>query len=300
MMSDPRDDLTTGRSAHRAGTDFPFFACFIAMASAYVLLIVAMLFADTSFTSFDDISRALHDKNIQFSITLSLISCSLSAVFSTLVAVPVGYLIARFNFRGKNIIDAILDIPIVLPPLVVGLSLLILFQTAPGKAFEKWFVYAIDWLHVNNLLGQFGVRPIRGITFELPSVILAQFSVACAFAVRTMRVTFDQIDPRHERVALTLGCRRSQAFFRVVLPEAWPGVITAGTLAWARSMGEFGPILVFAGATRMKPEVLPTTVFLELSLGDLEAAVAVSLIMVTVAMIVLVVARSFGLSKAIL
>lgn len=300
MMAGDSDNPGHTPREHRAGSDLPFFACFITLSGVYVLLIVAMLVADATFTTFDDIGRAFQSKYIRYSIILSLVSCTIAAILSTLVAVPIGYLISRFKFPGKTLFDAILDVPIVLPPLVIGLSLLILFQTGPGKVLESWFSYAIDLFRVNAFLGWFGVKPIRGITYELPSVILAQFSVACAFAVRTMRVTFDQIDPRPERVALTLGCRRSQAFFRVVLPEAWPGVISAVTLAWARSMGEFGPILVFSGATRMKTEVLPTTVFLELSIGDVEAAVAVSLIMVTIAMIVLVVARVFGLRKAIL
>jgi molybdate transport system permease protein len=85
-----------------------------------------------------------------------------------------------------------------------------------------------------------------------------------------------------------------QAFLRVVLPEAGQGILTAGTLAWARSLGEFGPLLVFAGATRNKTEVLSTTVYLELSIGNLEAAVAVSLIMVTAAVAVLIIARLWG------
>jgi molybdate transport system permease protein len=109
-----------------------------------------------------------------------------------------------------------------------------------------------------------------------------------------MRATFDQIDRRREEVALTLGCSRAQAFGLVVLPEAKRGVLTAATLAWARSLGEFGPLLVFAGATRNKTEVLSTTVFLELSIGDLGAAVAVSLIMVVAAVLVLIVARLWG------
>ena len=75
-----------------------------------------------------------------------------------------------------------------------------------------------------------------------------------------------------EEVALALGCSRLQAFSHVVLPEAKRGMLTAMTLAWARSLGEFGPLLIFAGATRNKTEVLSTTVFLELSIGDLEAA----------------------------
>jgi molybdate transport system permease protein len=106
-----------------------------------------------------------------------------------------------------------------------------------------------------------------------------------------MRNTFDQISPRAEQVALTLGCNRGRAFYSVVVPEAWRGISTAGTLAWTRAMGEFGPILVFAGAIRGKTEVLPSTVFLEISIGNLEGAVLISLLMVTIAVIVLVAVR---------
>ncbi|MCO6459160.1 MAG: ABC transporter permease [Pirellulaceae bacterium] len=215
------------------------------------------------------LTEALSKREIRYSIRLSLVSCTLTAILSLWVAVPIGYLLSRHRFPGRNLIDAILDIPIVLPPLVVGLSLLILFQFVPR------------WLH-------------DAVVYQIPAVILAQFAVACAFAVRTMRATFDQIDARREQVALTLGCSRFQAFGMVVVPEAWRGIITAGTLAWARSLGEFGPLLIFAGATRNKTEVLSTSVFLELSVGDLGAAVAVSLIMVFGAVTVLVIARLWG------
>jgi molybdate transport system permease protein len=115
-----------------------------------------------------------------------------------------------------------------------------------------------------------------------------------------MKTTFEHINPRCEQVALTLGCSRPQAFGWVVLPEAGRGMMTALTLAWARSLGEFGPLLVFAGTVRMKTEVLSTSVFLELNVGNIEGAVAVSLIMVAAAMIVLVVARLWGSKEAIL
>jgi len=176
------------------------------------------------------------------------------------------------------LIDTLVDIPIVLPPLVVGLSLLILFhQPIFGWQMDRWF------------------RDIGfPITYNWPAVVLAQFSVACAFSVRTMRVTFDQMNPRAEEVARTLGCTRGQAFLLVALPQARRGVVTAFTIAWARSLGEFGPILIFAGTTRMRTEVLSTSVFLELSTGNLNAAVAVSLLMVLIAVVVLLVLRAFG------
>ena len=258
----------------RASSDLFFHLTLWTIGGFYVLIIVGMLLADLLYTTPGHFISALGSPEIQYSIRLSLLTCTLSTVLSLWVAVPTGYVMSRYRFPGKAFIDAVLDIPIVLPPLVIGLSLLILFQTPIGQLFER-------------------LVP-GGITYEIPSIVIAQFMVACAFAVRTMRVTFDQISPRQEQVALTLGCRRSQAFWLVALPEAKRGMLTAATLAWARALGEFGPILVFSGATRMRTEVLPTTVFLELSVGNIEAAVAVSLLMVVAAVAVLLIVRVFG------
>jgi molybdate transport system permease protein len=256
-----------------AGSDAPFYLSLSLLGGVYVLLIVAMLLADVFYTSPVHLLQALRTPEIRHATFLTLATCSISAVLSLLVAAPLGYLLSRTTFHGKTLVDTLLDIPIVLPPLVIGLSLLILFQTPIGQAVQR----------------------VVPVTFAVPSIVLAQFSVAAAFAVRTMRVTFDQISPRTEEVALTLGCSRAGAFWRVALPEARRGLLTAGTLAWARSLGEFGPILIFSGATRMRTEVLSTTVYLELSVGRLEASLAVSLLMVGVAVVVLVVTRAFGL-----
>lgn len=272
-------DESPPTAPHRAGSDAPFLVVFGGLGGCYLLLIVLMLAADLAFTSPTHFREALAKPEIQYAVRLTLFSCTASALLSLAVAVPLGYLLSRFTFRGRWIIDTALDVPIVLPPLVIGLSLLILFHVpVAGTRLEE---FVERHLHTR-------------VTYAVPAVVLAQFAVACAFAVQTMRVTFDQIDTRAEQVALTLGCRRSQAFFLVVLPQAWRGMVAALTVAWARSLGEFGPILVFAGATRMKTEVLSTTVFLELSVGQLESAVAVSLLMVAAAMAVLGVVRLLG------
>jgi molybdate transport system permease protein len=256
--------------ASRSRSDAHFYTALGILAGSYILLIVAMLAAEIGYARLGDFARIFADENIRFSIRLSVISCTITTILALWVSVPIAYLMSRRDFRGKQLVDAIVDIPIVLPPLVVGLCLLILFRQTPLRWLDdRW-----------------------PVAFHVPAVILAQFAVVTAFAVRTLRATFDEISPRQEQVALTLGCRRSQAFWLVVLPEARYGLLSAGTLAWARSLGEFGPILVFAGATRQRTEVLPVSVYLELSVGNVEGAVAVSLVMIAISLIVLVAVRA--------
>lgn len=290
----------TSEPPPRPHSDLPFIAGLSVIAGTYVLLLLGLIAADVAYISkpttsstktreaidaqdsvgqpgsersatlLDRVNAALAEPDIRYSIKLTLVSCLFTAILSVLIAVPIGYFLSRFTFPGRSFIDAVLDIPIVLPPLVVGLSLLILFQFAPFSFFSKSIVY------------------------QIPAVVIAQFTVSAAFAVRVMRATFDQIDSRLEQVALTLGCSRAQAFLRVVIPQSYSGMLTAGTLAWARALGEFGPLLIFAGAMRGKTEVLSTTVFLELSVGNLDGAVVVSLMMVGAAVMVLLIARIFG------
>jgi molybdate transport system permease protein len=279
MPTTPQKNSGSKRPERRRRSDLPFFGIMGGLGGVYVVLIVLLLLADLYYTSLNDIRETLAKPEVRYAIRLTLISCTIAAILSLWVATPLGYVMSRYRFPGKALIDTLVDIPIVLPPLVLGLSLLILFHLdLGGWKLEDWLR---DRLHFP-------------VTFQVRGVILAQFCVAAAFAVRTMRVTFDQINPRAEDVARTLGCTRGQAFLQVALPQAWRGMIAAGTIAWARALGEFGPILVFAGSTRMRTEVLSTTVFLELSIGNLGAAVAVSLLMVLLAMIVLFVLRALG------
>lgn len=259
--------------------------------SLYLMLILGMLLADANYTSFADIRSVIEDENIKRSLKLTMLTCLVATILSLMVAVPTGYLLARFHFPGKTALDALLDIPIILPPLVIGLSLLILFHkvTIFGDNIETWCSTIVTNVY-SFLVGHKPDFPV-GVTYKVPAIVLAQFSVSCAFAVRTMRNNFDQMSPRQEQVAMTLGCDRAQVFWFIAVPRAWRGILTAAALAWSRALGEFGPILIFAGTTRGRTEVLSTSVFLEISIGNLEGAVAVSMIMVAIALVVLFLVR---------
>jgi len=272
-------------------SDTPFMLGLFFLFGVYFLLIVLLLVGDSSYTSLSEIGKALKNPDIQLSIQTTLLSCLISTILSVIVAVPTGYLFSRYRFPGKTICDAVLDIPIMLPPLVIGLSLLILFHQVHlfGESIETWCSIIFTKAYYLILRKEPGFDV--GITYKVPAIILAQFTVSCAFAIRSMRIAFDQTNPRQEQVALTLGCNKSQAFWLIAVPNVWRGIVTAGALAWARALGEFGPILVFAGITRGRTEVLSTSIFLELSVGNLKGAVAVSMLMVAIALLVLFLVR---------
>jgi molybdate transport system permease protein len=197
--------------------DVAFFLIMGGLSASFILLIVLLLLADLLFTSPLEFGKALRKPEIQAAFRLTLASCTVAAILSLWVATPLGYLLSRFQFFGRRAIDTLVDIPIVLPPLVLGLSLLILFhQPFP---FVNWIAPESEWRLETWLREEVGFP----VTYRWPAVVLAQFAVSCAFAVRTMRVTFDQIDPRPEDVARTLGCSRAQAFIKIALPQAWRG-----------------------------------------------------------------------------
>ena len=236
------------------------------LAIFFLGIIVSML----AYTHWDTFISALFSKEILFAIRLSVTTATVAATISILIAVPVAYAISRANFPGKNIVDSLLDLPIVISPVALGAALLVFFNTPVGAA-------------INNHVIKF--------VFTVPGIILAQITVISALAVRLLKSTFDSIDPRYEQVALTLGCSKPEAFFRVTLPLARDGLIASTLLTWARAVGEFGATVMLAGATTMKTETLPTAIYLSLASADVEKAIAVIFVLIVIAIAALLVIR---------
>jgi molybdate transport system permease protein len=245
----------------------------VATISALVLLAVFFIGIIVSMLSYTDWSTfiaALFSKEILFAIRLSVTTATVAAVISLLIAVPVAYAISRSRFPGKDIVDSLLDLPIVISPVALGAVLLVFFNTPFGSA-------------INNNVIRF--------VFAVPGIVLAQITVISALAVRLLKSTFDGIDPRYEQVARTLGCSKPEAFFRVTLPMARDGLVASAILTWARAIGEFGATVMLAGATAMKTETLPTAIYLNLASADVEKAIAVIFVLVLIAVVALLVIR---------
>ena len=238
----------------------------VLLAVFFIGIIVSMI----AYTRWDTFIDALTSEEILFAIRLSLTTATISAVISIIIAVPVAYAISRTRFPGKDIVDSLLDLPIVVSPVALVAALLVFFNTPLGAAID------------DNVIN---------FVFSVPGIVLAQITVISALAVRLLKSTFDGIDPRYEQVARTLGCSRAEAFFRVALPLARDGLIASTILTWARAVGEFGATVMLAGATALKTETLPTAIFLSLASADVEKAIAVIFVLIIIAVIALLVIR---------
>lgn len=240
---------------------------------------------------------ALRDPQTHFAVKLSVISAAMTAALSMLVAIPAAYSLSRFRFRLAVVVDTVLDLPIVLPPPVIGISLLIFFRTPAGVWVNEmtpgWLVMLINRF-LSLLLGHEVSDDGTTWVFTTRGIVLAQFFAACAFGVRAIKAAFDTIGTRHEQVARTLGCTRRQAFFKVVLPMARNGIVAGGIMTWARAMAEFGPVLFFCSAVQWKTEVMPIRMFLLNSAGKVEEATALVIIMVLISALTLLLFKRLG------
>ncbi len=253
--------------------DRTFKAATVGALALLVLFFVCLMVSLATYTNVGTLWNTLISKEILFAVKLSLLTATVATVISIIIAIPAAYAISNTDFPGKNIVDTILDLPIVISPIALGAALLIFFNTAVGQGIER---------HVTRFV------------FEVAGIILAQFTVICALAVRLMKSTFDGIDPRYEQVGRTLGCSKMKAFFRVTLPLSKNGLVAAAILTWARAVGEFGATVTLAGAMGFKTETLPVAIFLSLSVADVEKAIAVIFIMIAVSVAALLILRKIS------
>jgi len=217
----------------------------------------------------------LRTSQVRQALTLSLWTSTVTVALALIFGTPIAYLLARARFRGMAIVDALIDLPIVLPPTVAGVALLTAFgrRGLIGEPVEAWTGFT------------FGFRTI--------AVIMAQLLVAAPFYIRAAKSGFEAVDVQLERVAYTLGASRVRTFFRITVPQAWPALLAGTVLCWARSMGELGATLIFAGNLEGKTQTMPLAVisaFEGSSLG-VAGAIALSLILLAVALVVLVLFR---------
>ena len=206
-------------------------------------------------------------------IQISVVTTCVSTLLSVLFGLPVAYILARMRFRGQGVLETLVTLPTVLPPVVAGIALLL--------AFGRFGL-------VGRYLDLFGIT----IPFTTNAVIIAQTFVAAPFFINSAKAGLSQLDSRYESAAYTLRASPLYTFFRVVLPLIRANLFTGIALTWARALGEFGATITFAGNFPGVTQTLPIAIYVA-SESDLNQAIAIAVVLLAVSFGILLALR-FG------
>ncbi|MDQ4076214.1 MAG: ABC transporter permease [Chloroflexota bacterium] len=217
------------------------------------------------------LGEAARDPVVSAAIRLSLATSLVSTMLAILLGTPFAWTLARHTFRGRSVLETVVDLPIVLPPAVAGIGLLV--------AFGRRGV-------VGQWLAEMGIE----LAFTTAAVVVAQFFVSAPLYVRAATSAFRATDPKWSAVAATLGVSPWRIFWRVTLPLAAPGLLGGVVLCWARSLGEFGATIMFAGNFIGRTQTMPLAIFASLE-TDLDVALAIALLLLLLTFLLLILLR---------
>jgi molybdate transport system permease protein len=205
-------------------------------------------------------------------LRLSLLTATLATALCLVLGVPLAWLLARADFAGRRVVRALVTVPLVLPPVVGGVALLLVFG-------RRGLIGG--WLD-----STFGIT----LPFSTAGVVLAEAFVAMPFLIIAVEGALRGADIRYEEAAASLGAGRWTTFTQVTLPLVAPGIAAGAVLCWARALGEFGATITFAGNYPGRTQTMPLAVYLALE-TDLQAAIVLSLILLTVSVVILAALR---------
>lgn len=256
------NDKLKGATLLFAGLTFAFYA---------VLIGSLIMFLDQS-----SLAALLSSQRTLFSIKISILGASIAVLLAVLIGIPTAYALSRYEFPGKGVIDLLLELPMVISPAAVGAIILFFFNTKIGIFLQDH---------------------IQQVVFTFYGIVLAQFTTILGVTIRLIKNGFDEISPRYEQMAKTLGANAWQAFVTVTLPLSKRSMLSAVILSWAKAMGEFGATITVAGTMAMKTETLPIAIFMRLSSADIRGAAGLILILLLTGLGALIVVRNLAGGK---
>jgi len=209
------------------------------------------------------------DSKVIGAIWLTLYAALIASTAGFLLGVPLAYLLARVDFPGKNLVEGLIDVPIVIPHTAAGIALLFVFgrQFAVGKAF--------------NLIGVEFVDSTAGI-------VVAMLFVSIPFLIDSAKEGFKKVDVRLEKVSRTLGASPWQSFFKISFPLAWRSIVAGSIMMWARGISEFGAVIILA----YHPMIAPTLIYDRFETYGLNYSRPVAVLLILLCLIVFVVLRT--------
>lgn len=246
-----------------------FSAVTVFIALSVILFIGSAVFAIAA-GGLPSFLKVIRQKEVCFALGLSAATATLSTIIVMLLALPTAYALTRTSMPFKALSGAVIELTLSLPYILLGLSLLIMFSSPVGK-----------WLK------EHGIK----VVFSPAGIVMAHILVNLPYAVRLIRTAFDASDQRLEFIARTLGASPFRCFLTILLPICRRNLMSTCILTWSRALGEFGATLMLVGITRFKTETLPGSIYLSISTGDNEAAMATATLMLLISGIVLSASR---------
>ena len=242
-----------------------------------VLVPLAAIVARSTELGWDGFWAAITTRRVLASFRLSLTSAVAAAGLSVILGLLIGWVLARYRFPGRRVVDALVDLPFALPTAVAGIALTTLY--AP----QGW---------IGALLAPLGLQ----VAFTQLGIIVALTFVGFPFVVRSVQPVLEALEVEQEEAAVSLGAGRWQTFARVLLPAVRPALLTGFTLAFARAVGEYGSVVFIAGNMPLRTEIAPLLIMTKLEQFDYPgaAAVATALLVLSFALLVAVNIRWFG------
>ncbi|WP_243831937.1 ABC transporter permease [Naumannella halotolerans] len=240
------------------------------LGAVFVILPLVAIVARVNWSEFGSL---ISSESSRAALWLSLQTSSASMIICVLLGVPLAFALARTSFPGQDLLRSVVLLPLVLPPVVGGIALLYTY----GRL---------------GLLGRYLEAFGLSISFTTTAVVLAQTFVSLPYLVVSLEGTLRTTGERYEQIAMTLGARPSTTLWRVSLPLVLPGLVSAAILAFARSLGEFGATITFAGSLQGVTRTLPLEIYLQRE-TDPDAAVALSLLLVVIAIAVIGLVRGW-------
>lgn len=252
---------------------FDFFEILTIIITFIVIIFTTALLLAIVLKGIPYLGAAFYSEEVRFSIRLSLYTASIATLICMLLAIPTAYALTRTVFPFKKACQMIIELPLSMPYLVLGLSLLIVFSSDFGKALKE-----------------LGFK----VVFDKNGIIIAQTVVNLPFAIRFIRTAFEEVDERLEFISGSLGATKWERFITITLPLARNGILSTIILTWSRALGEFGATLMLVGATRMKTETLTTSIYLNLATGDTGASMASATVILIISLLSLFLTNWIG------
>jgi len=241
--------------------------------SLIVLVPLSATVAKTLSLSWDGFWAAVTAPRVLASYRLSFGASLLAAFVNAVFGLIVAWVLVRYRFPGKKLVDALVDLPFALPTAVAGIALTAIY------AKSGW---------IGSVLEPLGIR----VAFTPLGVLVALVFIGLPFVVRTVQPVLEDLEPEVEEAAATLGAGRWQTFARVILPAVLPALATGFALAFARAVGEYGSVIFIAGNMPMVSEITPLVIITKLEQYDYAGATAIAVVMLAVSFTLLIVINS--------